>query len=170
MLADLDQMERMVAATLSFARDDATGEEREAVDLVALLNRVCDELADTGLAVDCQAEGRRVYVCRPTAMRRAFANLIENAFKYGQRARVALIEEGDAAVVRIDDDGPGISPERMESVFRPFVRLDSARSSETGGMGLGLTVVRTIVRAHGGDISLSNRPGGGLRAEVRLPR
>ena len=103
-------------------------------------------------------------------MRRALANLIENAVKYGQRARVALIEERDAVIVRIDDDGPGIPPEQMESVFRPFVRLDSSRSRETGGMGLGLTVARTIVRAHGGDISLSNRPEGGLRTEIRLPR
>jgi len=170
LLADLEGMERMVAATLSFARDDAAAEARETVDLVALVQRVCDDLTDAGLAVEFDGTGRLAYACRPTALRRALANLIENAAKYGERARVALLPADDRLVVRIDDDGPGIPEDRQEAVFKPFVRLEESRSRETGGTGLGLTVARSVVRAHGGDITLRNRPEGGLRVEARLPR
>ncbi|MEX2009028.1 MAG: ATP-binding protein [Dongiaceae bacterium] len=170
LLADLEGMERMVAATLSFARDDAAAEARETVDLVALVQRVCDDLTDAGLAVEFDGTGRLAYACRPTALRRALANLIENAAKYGERARVALLPADDRLVVRIDDDGAGIPEDRQEAVFKPFVRLEESRSRETGGTGLGLTVARSVVRAHGGDIALRNRPEGGLRVEARLPR
>jgi signal transduction histidine kinase len=120
--------------------------------------------------VEFDGTGRLAYACRPTALRRALANLIENAAKYGERARVALLPADDRLVVRIDDDGPGIPEERQEAVFKPFVRLEESRSRETGGTGLGLTVARSVVRAHGGDIALRNRPEGGLRVEARLPR
>jgi len=170
LLADLEDMERMVAAILSFARDDAAAEAPETVDLVALVRRVCDDVADAGLAVEFDGKGRLAYACRPTALRRALSNLVENAAKYGERARVALLAADDHIVVRIDDDGPGIAEERQEEVFKPFVRLEGSRSRETGGSGLGLTVARTIVRAHGGDIALGNRPEGGLRVELKLPR
>ena len=169
-LADLDEMERMIASTLSFARDDAAKEARETVDLVALVQRVCDGIEDTGLAVEFTGEGHLAYACRPNALRRALANLVENAARYGQRDRVELVTEGGPVVVRIDDDGPGIPEEQMETVFQPFRRLEASRSRETGGTGLGLTVARTVVRAHGGDVRLENRPEGGLRAEVILPR
>jgi signal transduction histidine kinase len=169
-LADLDEMERMIASTLSFARDDAAKEARETVDLVALVQRVCDSVEDAGLSVEFEGEGRVAYACRPNALRRALANVIENAARYGNRARVNLLKGEDAVVVRIDDDGPGIPEARLEDVFKPFHRLELSRSRETGGIGLGLTVARTIVRAHGGDIHLTNRPEGGLRVEVTLPR
>jgi signal transduction histidine kinase len=168
-LADLDDMERMIASTLSFARDDAVDEARETVDLMALVQRVCDSLEDTGLQVEFASQGRIAYACRPTALRRALSNLIENAARYGERARVELLADERRIVVRIDDDGPGIPEDQIESVFQPFRRLDASRSRETGGTGLGLTVARTIVRAHGGDVRLTNRPEGGLRVEVSLP-
>ncbi len=103
------------------------------------------------------------------ALRRALRNLIENAVRYGTRCRVRI--EGDRHEVRIlvEDDGPGIPEAEQERVFEPFVRLEGSRSSQTGGIGLGLAIARSIVRAHGGDIRLANRPGGGLAVTVALP-
>ena len=101
---------------------------------------------------------------------RAFANLLGHAINYGERARLTVEDRPDAIVVWIDDDGPGIPEELCEEVFKPFRRLEASRSRETGGTGLGLTVARTIIRAHGGDISLRNRTEGGLHVEVTLPR
>lgn len=171
MLADLDDMERMVSSALSFTRDEAPCEPRAMVDLRTLLHRVCDDLADSGQAVSLQDATAAVpYECRPVAMRRALGNLIDNAVKYGRRAEVSLRATADDIVIRIDDEGPGIPEDRHEDVFKPFHRLDVSRSRETGGAGLGLAVARSIVRAHGGDIVLVNRPEGGLRVEVRLPR
>ena len=100
---------------------------------------------------------------------RAVRNLIENAVSYGQRARVSVHRDADTAIVDIDDDGPGIADGDRARVFEPFVRLEPSRSKETGGIGLGLSIARTIAHAHGGEIFLSNRPNGGLRASMRLP-
>lgn len=171
MLADLDAMERMVSSALSFARDDIASEPHVMVDLASLLQRVCDDIVDAGQEVHLTTGGHPVpFGCRPAALRRAFTNLIENAVKYGDRARVSLSDAGEAMLVTIDDDGPGIPEDLREEAFKPFRRLDTSRSAETGGTGLGLTVARTIVRAHGGDIALGNRPEHGLRAEIVLPR
>ncbi len=171
MLADLDDMEKMVSSSLSFARDEATSEPHAMVDLRSLLQRVCDDMADSGHEVTLDIGGDAVpFDCRSVALRRALSNLVGNAVKYGHRARVSLAEEGDAIVVAIDDDGPGIPGDRREDVFKPFLRLEVSRSRKTGGTGLGLTVARTIVRAHGGHIALGNRKGGGLRVKVTLPR
>jgi signal transduction histidine kinase len=160
----------MIDSTLAFTRDDAAQEPRETVDLAALVRSLRDNLADTGMAVAFEAEGRLPYACRPTALRRALTNLMENAATYGDRARISLLGRDDSVVIRIDDDGPGIPEPDLETVFKPFRRLESSRSRETGGTGLGLTVARSIVRAHGGEIALTNRPEGGLRVEVTLPR
>jgi len=171
MLADLDDMEKMVFSALSFARDEATHEPRATVDLRTLLQRVCDDAGDAGLPVTLEVgEDAVPYGCRPVALRRALSNLIDNAVKYGSQARVSLAQGPSRVVVTIDDDGPGIPDDRREDVFKPFRRLEESRSRETGGTGLGLTVARTIVRAHGGDIALKNRDQGGLRVEVTLPR
>ncbi len=171
MLADLDDMEKMVFSALSFARDESAQEPRAALDFRTLLQRVCDDTGDAGHTVALDIGDDAVpYDCRPVALRRAVSNLIGNAVKYGRQARVSLTEEAEAILVTIDDDGPGIPEDRREDVFRPFYRLDESRSRETGGTGLGLTVARTIIRAHGGDITLSNRAEGGLRVDVRLPR
>jgi len=171
MLADLDDMEKMVASALSFARDEAAYEPRATVDLRTLLQRVCDDVSDAGHDVVVVTGDTAVpYACRPAAVRRAVSNLVENAVKYGQRARVSLSDTHDHVVVQIDDDGPGIPEDLHEDVFKPFRRLDASRNRETGGTGLGLTTARTIIRAHGGEIMLKNRQEGGLRAEVMLPR
>jgi len=170
MLADLDEMERMMAATLSFARDDAATEPSQTFDLVSLLHSVCDGVIDAGHEVEFRAHGRLPYDCRPVALSRAFANLVENAVKFGARARVSVVAEPTSIRVQIDDDGPGIPDSFHEEVFKPFRRLEPSRSRETGGTGLGLTVARTVIRAHGGDITLETRPEGGLRVAVILPR
>ncbi len=104
------------------------------------------------------------------ALRRALANLIDNAVKYGDRARVDLNESDERVTIRIDDEGPGIPEGEMEKVFEPFYRLEQSRNRETGGTGLGLSVARSIIRAHGGDIVLRKRDEGGLRVEIVLPR
>ena len=160
MLGDLDEMEAMIAATLSFARDDAANEERAQLDLAELLRTLCD---------DYSGEKSVTYFGAPLALKRAFANLIGNAVKYGGAAKVSLAQNSNEIVVTIDDDGPGIPDGEREKVFTAFYRLDHSRSRETGGVGLGLAVVRSIVRAHGGEVTLSNRDGGGLRATVTLP-
>ncbi len=171
MLRDLDDMQQMVASTLSFIREEATSEPQATVDIGSLLTRVCDDMSDAGGDVDLGDIPRWVLLdCRPTALRRALSNLIGNAVKYGGSAQVSLKVEPDSLLIFIDDAGPGIPDDRQEDVFQPFHRLEDSRNRETGGTGLGLAVARTIVRAHGGDIKLSNRSEGGLRVRVSLPR
>lgn len=169
MLATLDEMQRTVEATLLFAREEATSEATRVVDLAALVESIVADLADLGGEAGFAGSPRTPYACRPTSLRRALRNLIENAMAYGKRARVRL-EAGPVEVrVIVEDDGPGIPEDAFERVFEPFVRLEESRSRETGGTGLGLAIARTIVRGHGGDIALRNRPGGGLEVSVLLP-
>jgi len=170
MLADLAEMEEMIGATLAFARDDAASEERRAFDLAALLQGVCDEATDAGASAAYEGPDHATFTGRPMALKRAFANLVDNAAKYGSVALVSLTDGADAATVTVDDDGPGMPAEELEKVFAPFYRIETSRSRETGGVGLGLAVVRSIVRAHGGEVTLATRPEGGLRATVTLPK
>jgi signal transduction histidine kinase len=170
MLETLDEMQRMVEVTLTFAREEATSEETRVVDLAALVESITADLADLGADVACASPGRLPYPCRPLALRRAVRNLIENAVRYGTRARVGLESDREGIRILVDDDGPGIPPEEMERAFEPFVRLEGSRSRETGGIGLGLAIARSIARSHGGDVRLANRPEGGLRATLALPR
>ncbi|OHC75304.1 MAG: hypothetical protein A3G18_02490 [Rhodospirillales bacterium RIFCSPLOWO2_12_FULL_58_28] len=169
MLADLDEMEAMISSTLSFARDDAADEPRKPLDLTALLQSLCDDMADAGHAVACRSGDRIAYKGRPLALRRAFGNLIGNAVTYGGAADVTLKINDGMVTVTVDDDGPGIPAAELERVFAPFHRLEYSRNRETGGVGLGLASARSLIRAHGGDITLTNRPEGGLRATVTLP-
>jgi two-component system osmolarity sensor histidine kinase EnvZ len=106
---------------------------------------------------------------RPHALSRAIGNLIGNAFRYAATVRVRVGRRRDGAEIVVDDDGPGIPPERREHVFKPFTRLDGSRNPHTGGVGLGLTIARDVVRGHGGEIHLEDSPLGGLRARIRLP-
>lgn len=173
MLADLDEMEKMIAATLAFARDDSAAEPSVALDLAALCRTVLDEASDAHPDLDEQAIAyagpeRLVVQARPVALKRAIANLVGNALAYGGAARLAL-RPGEPIRLEIADDGPGIPPAELESVFQPFRRLEGSRNRETGGTGLGLPIARNILRAHGGDVVLRNRPGGGAVAQVTLP-
>ncbi|TKI03360.1 sensor histidine kinase [Martelella alba] len=168
-LAVLQDMETMIREYLVFARDDARQEPYMRVDIASLLISVCDTLQDEGNAVTYSGPYHALMHCQPVAMRRVFANIIQNGCKYGESAAVSLTEEKDAITVRIADRGPGIPEPLMEDAFKPFHRLETSRNRDTGGTGLGLAIARDIIRAHGGDIRLTNVPGGGLAAIVRLP-
>jgi signal transduction histidine kinase len=167
--ADLDAMSEMIRATLVFARDDAQREPTNLVDLGVLVADICDDIAELGGDVSFAAASHVSARCQPTAIGRAVANLIENAVKYGGCARVRLVTEAHGVAVVVEDDGPGIPLDEQERVFAPFYRLDQSRNRDTGGVGLGLAVSRTIAREHGGDVKLSNRSPLGLRARLELP-
>ncbi len=169
-LATLDDMQRMTEATLAFAREEATSEDTRTVDLAALVESHCTDLADLGQTVECEVAEKTPYACRPVGLKRALNNLVVNAVTYGRRARVALVTTAAEHRIVIDDDGPGIPPEAIERAFEPFVRLEGSGGAATGGIGLGLAIARSIARGHGGDIVLQNRAEGGLRAVISLPR
>ena len=169
-LATLDEMQRMTEATLTFVREDADRELTRPVDLNALVESLCDDLSDTGADVRFSGPGKTPYRCRSLSLKRALRNVIENATRYGERARVKLSQDADGLRIQVADDGPGIAETDRERVFEPFVRLEASRSLETGGVGLGLAIARSIVRRHGGDIVLENQTPNGLIVTVILPR
>lgn len=167
--ADLDQMEEMITATLAFVRDATRPNERTHLELSSLVESLCDEMAETGSLTEVERGEKVVLQGDPMALRRLVSNLLENAVKFGGRARARVFADAGNAIVEIDDDGPGIPAADSEKVFEPFYRREPSRSRQTGGIGLGLAVVRSIARGHGGDVSLINRVGGGLTARVNLP-
>ena len=174
MLADLDELESMVAATLAFGRDDANAEALAPLDLAELLRTILDEAADArpDAAAHTGYEGpdHQVVRARPVALKRALSNLVQNALTYGAAARVTLSRPQAGIVsVMVEDDGPGIPAAALDRVFEPFHRLEPSRNRETGGTGLGLPIARNILRAHGGDVVLSNRAAGGVKALVTIP-
>ncbi len=162
MTTDLDEMDRMVGGYLAFARGEGEEPARE-VDLAALLQEVAGAARRSGAAVELEAPDALSLTLRADAVRRALTNLVDNARRHARRVLLAAQRQGRTVIVTVDDDGPGIPPERRESVFRPF------ETGARGGTGLGLTIARDIVRAHGGDIELQTSPMGGLRAQVKLP-
>lgn len=168
-LASLEEMQQMAEAALAFAREEALSEPTRLVDLNALVQTVCADQADMSRNVSYRENGRLLYRCRPNSLKRAVRNLVENAVIHGQSANVSLRATPRDLQITVDDQGPGIPTEHMAQVFLPFARLDEARGEETGGIGLGLAIARSIVRGHGGDIGIVNREGGGLRATIQLP-
>lgn len=169
MAATLDEMQDMVEATLAYARGVSTDQPTEPTDLVTLLSDLAAELSETGPRVTLGTLEPANLPLRRTPMRRALRNLIENAQRYGGEAFIGLRHMGREVVMTIDDTGPGIPDADLSRVFDPFTRLETSRSRETGGVGLGLPIARAILQAHGGTIVLSNRAEGGLRATVTLP-
>jgi len=163
----VEEMQAMVEATLEFARGVTRTEPAATVDLVALLG---DLVGDVGgdRAILAPSPPLPVTI-RPQALNRALRNLIDNAIRYGGVANVTLIQKPGTAVIEIADKGPGLPDQQLEAVFEPFVRLEGSRNRDTGGVGLGLAIARTIIQAHGGTVTLRNMPGGGLKAVVRLP-
>jgi signal transduction histidine kinase len=173
LLATLAEMQAMTEAALAFASSEAAAEPTRTVDLPSLLGSLCDDLAELGQNVTFKNNnGERVAcACRPDSLRRAIRNVIENAVRYGERARVSLESVADGLEIVVEDDGPGIAPEDRERVFAPFVRLEHSRNRATGGVGLGLSIARSILRAHGGDVLLgTGTAGAGLRARLVLPK
>jgi signal transduction histidine kinase len=169
MFDDLESMNSMIESTLAFARDDARQEPRTLVDLGVLVGDVCEDAGDAGDNVVYTGQRDINVSCRPTPIRRAVANLIDNAIKYGGGARVRIVCDVDRVAIVVDDDGPGIPSEEHEKVFAPFYRREPARDPAKAGVGLGLCIARTVAREHGGDVTLRNRDDGGLSALVELP-
>jgi len=170
MLATIGEMESMVTATLQFARDEAKAEPRRQTDLTALLASAVDDMADAGLPVSIEPAARVIGACQPAALKRALTNLLDNAVKYGKRARAAIRSTPQAIEITIDDEGPGIPEDELGQVLQPFYRVEASRNPESGGIGLGLAIALSVIQAHSGRLTLSNRPEGGLRASVTLPR
>jgi signal transduction histidine kinase len=169
MVETLEDMQRMTEATLAFARDEASTEVSRSVDLSALIDSLCQDLTDMGMDVKFESAKKTPYTCRPTSLKRAIRNLIENAVSYGGRAGVRLQQDETEFQIFIQDNGPGIPEQDFERVFQPFVRLEESRNKQTGGIGLGMAIARSIVRKHGGDITLANTPGSGLTVTIHLP-
>jgi signal transduction histidine kinase len=174
MMMDLDELEAMVSATLAVGRDTAADEPLSAVDLVELIRTVLDETADArpeaAEHLTYSGVDHLTIRARPYALKRALTNLVSNAVKYGGCAMVTVHAVADQQVsLTVEDTGPGIPPEGAERLFQPFQRLEHSRNRETGGIGLGLTIARNILRAHGGEVTIGNRPAGGARALVTLP-
>lgn len=167
-LTTLDEMQALVEATLSFARADA-GEISRPVDLAALAESLVDDLVELGMNVTIKQVARLRRTCRPQALRRALRNLIENAVRYAGSACVSVCVTNNGILLIVEDDGAGIPDAALEDVLEPFVRIETSRSQETGGVGLGLSIARSIARAHGGELTLVNRAPHGLRAEIFLP-
>jgi len=167
---DLDDMEAMVLATLDFMRGTDSQEMTQEIDLGAMLESLQSDAEEQGAQITLDNHINKPFKGRPVALRRCLGNLIDNAIKYGHVVDLYAAQGDDEVVINIDDQGPGIPDNELERVFDPFYRMESSRSRDTGGAGLGLGIARNIARAHGGEIQLYNRQDGGLRATLRLPR
>lgn len=166
--ADLEEMRAMLGAVLRFARDESKPETDTRIELASLLDSLAEDMNIAGAPVTTVPGARAIVRGDPPALRRLFANLIENAIRYGQAARISWATSAGTVTVMIDDDGPGFDPRVDDRLFEPFVRGDPSRNRETGGTGLGLAIVRSIAEAHRGSVALDNHPGGG-RVCVMLP-
>lgn len=166
---EIEEMDAMVGATMAFVRDSTTKAVRVDLDLPSLLESLVDDAAEEGHQVRTGDLGDAVVHGDPIGLKRLFDNLIRNGVKFATEVTVELRREGGEAVVEVIDNGPGLPSHDLERVFEPFYRGEASRNRETGGMGLGLAVVRSIARAHGGDAVMINRPSGGLICRVRLP-
>ncbi|MGH8080787.1 MAG: ATP-binding protein [Lysobacter sp.] len=169
LLAEISQMETMISGCLAFAGEDASLEPHQVVDIAALLISLCDDMCDRGGEASYEGPDHADLPCQPIAMRRAFANLIDNGCRYGERVRVNLSRDESTLHIAIDDDGPGIAPDLHERAFAPFQRLNQGSDRAVGGSGLGLSIARSVIRGHGGDVTLAESEHGGLKVQVELP-
>jgi signal transduction histidine kinase len=169
MQKSLEELQELTEAVLSAGRGTG-GEKTRKIDLAALIESLCTDLDEMGEPVSWSGHTAAPVNCRPNEIKRAVRNLIQNAIAYGNRADVRLNESPDRYDIVVEDEGPGIPEKDRTRVFEPFVRLEASRSIETGGSGLGLTLVKAIAEGHGGTIALEERPERGLRARFTLPR
>jgi signal transduction histidine kinase len=170
-LADLAHMNAMVENVLSFLRDGHASRPATAIDVATLLQTVCDQFADLGHAVTYDGPDHLVISAHHDDLGRAITNLVDNAVRYGTACVVRLTGEGSAATIAIEDDGPGIADADKVAMAEPFARGDRARGATAGsGFGLGLSIARNIIAAHGGALELRDREPSGLIAEISLPR
>jgi signal transduction histidine kinase len=166
---DLSAVQEMVREGLDLARSMDTAETMQPLDLDSLLGSVCCDATDAGQQVEVIGSANRALLGRPMALRRCLVNLIDNGVKYGKKAVVTVDSAAGAARIRIRDNGPGIARAEQARVFEPFYRVESSRSRESGGTGLGLTIARNIAEQHGGSLALANHPDGGLEVTLILP-
>ncbi len=168
MKKDVDEMARMLEAYLAFARGDS-GEQSAPTDMADFLDELKADAERNGHTTRVDFRGHPIVTVRPAAFKRCLANLVSNAARHAQSIALTGYRDHRWLTVTVDDDGPGIPAQLREDVFKPFLRLDDARNQDEGGTGLGLAIARDIARSHGGDITLSDSPLGGLRATVRVP-
>jgi two-component system osmolarity sensor histidine kinase EnvZ len=169
LIRDVEEMQSMINAALAFFREDTHREQTTAFDLSELLQTIVDDYRDQQINVDFVGPAHLVYEGRPLGIKRVIVNLLENALKYAQRPVIALTRDEYSICIEVSDEGPGIPEAALEQVFDPFFRLEASRNRDTGGVGLGLSAARAIAREQGGELTLSNRHGGGLLARVELP-
>jgi signal transduction histidine kinase/type II secretory pathway pseudopilin PulG len=169
LVGDLSAMQGMVKEGLDLARSMDSSETMQALDIDSLLDSVCSDAADAGQPVELQGRAAMALMGRPLAMRRCLVNLIDNAVKYGHHAQVTVERIAGAARIRIRDGGPGIALDQMSRVFEPFYRIETSRSRESGGTGLGLTIARNIAEQHGATVTLANHAEGGLEVTLVMP-
>lgn len=165
---EVSEMQSMVEVYLAFAAGEGT-EAPVRTDLFGVLEEVADGARRKGTEIDMRKIGDLTVPVRPNAMKRCLTNLVENASSHGDTVEIHARKRGGSIEILIDDDGPGIPRDQRTSVFKPFFRLDEARNPDTGGVGLGLTIARDVVRGHGGDIKLGDSPHGGLRVMLNIP-
>ena len=165
---DLADVESIASSVIDFATFEVTEEKSERIDFWSLVESIADSYDDVSFDDDTRS---RALICmaRPVALRRCVTNLVQNAVTYGKKAHLSLRRSDNMILLTIRDEGPGIPQAQIDAVFGSFVRLEQSRNRQTGGLGLGLTIARNIARAAGGEISLSNNPGGGLLTQLRLP-
>ena len=167
---DLADMQHMVQESLDFMRGMAIEEPTKLVDMEALLESLTDNALDLGQSVEIKGRCLSPYPGKPLALKRCLANLLDNALRYGSEAEITIHDDAMELRIQIKDYGPGLSEDELERVFEPFYRTEPSRNAETGGTGLGLSIARNIAHAHGGDLTLRNHHGGGLEANLALPR
>lgn len=168
LVGDVNEMERMLEGYLAFARGDG-GEPAQPLDAADLLDEIRSDARKSGKSVTVSFSGDKHITAKPGALKRAVANLVTNALRFGSEVRIEGRHENGRLVITVEDDGPGIPDDSREDVFRPFLRLDEARNLDHPGSGLGLTIARDIARGHGGDIELAKSRLGGLRAKLHIP-
>ncbi|ABE63872.1 signal transduction histidine kinase [Nitrobacter hamburgensis X14] len=168
MRKDVDEMHGMLEAYLAFARGDS-GEPAQPTDMAAALEELRGDAERNGHAATSIFYGLPVVTVKPAAFKRCLGNLVSNAARHGDSIAINGHRDHRWLTVMVDDDGPGIPQDMRKEVFKPFLRLDSARNQDESGSGLGLAIARDIARSHGGDITLGDSPMGGLRATVRVP-
>ncbi|TQL17550.1 signal transduction histidine kinase [Zymomonas mobilis] len=167
--ADLQEMAMMIKSVLQFLRGDQDPEVTRLTDIVAIIETLVNAAKDAGKNISYKGPSHYDVMTRPLLMKRAISNLIENALHYGETAIVSFHHDEKGVYIRVDDMGPGIPEDQIEHVLQPFRRLDTARQRNTAGLGLGLATVERTVKREGGNLFLTNRPEGGLRAEIFLP-
>ncbi len=169
MAATVTEMTAILDDILTFARLGKGSEAPIQTDMQSLLETVIDEFPSDAAISFLPNETRAIATVRPVLLKRAIRNLIDNALHYGDTASIGLTGGPQSVEIIVDDNGPGIPPDQIAKMFEPFARAETSRSRQSGGTGLGLTIARAIAQAHGGSLSLENRPEGGLRCRLKLP-